>query len=231
MSLRYIILFLISTCYVSYGQNKNFIDRPYLETTARADTLVVPDRLYLSIVLKETDTKDRISVEKQEMRMESALEDLGIDIKEQLFLADLATDFKDYFLRKTGVVKSKAYTLLVFDALTAGKAIQSLEAVGIANINFLKAELSDIEDLKLELRKKAVKRGLNQASAMLEPLGKTQLNVLYMSDINTGISYRARGRVTSMEATFAKADMEQPLELDFQKIKVESTISLRVAID
>lgn len=227
---RIIILILILITARAYSQNKNFIDRPYLETTARADTLIVPDRIYLSILLSESDTKDRVSVEELEKRMQKALEGLGIDTREQLFLADLSTGFKDYFLRKTGVLKSKAYSLVVYNGLMAGQVIQSLESEAIANVNFQKAELSTIESLKLELRKKAVAKGLLQARALLEPLGKSGGDVLYMSDINTAVIYPWQQRNMRME-TMAVSDMNQPLDVDFQKIKVESTVSLRIAID
>lgn len=214
------------------GQTKNFIDRPYLETSAKADTLVVPDRIYLSIVIREADTKDRSSVEKMERKMEAALSEIGIDTKKQLFLADLATDFKDYFLRKTGVVKSKAYSLVIYDALMAGKAIQRLESEKIANVSFQKAEISNIEEIKLVLRKKAVSKGLLQAAALLEPLGKSGGDVLHIADDNTWVRYPWQQRSSMREVqALAVTEQSQPIDIDFQKIRVESTVSLKVAID
>jgi hypothetical protein len=35
------------------AQTKNFIDRPYLETTAKVDTLVTPNQIFLSIYIHE----------------------------------------------------------------------------------------------------------------------------------------------------------------------------------
>ena len=224
-----VLIFLLSAVH-SYGQSKNFIDRPYLETSAQVDTLVVPDRIYLSIILSESDTKDRISVEELENRMQKVLNGMGIDTKKQLFLSDLSTDFKDYFLRKTGVLKSKAFSLLVYDALTAGKVIKSLESEKIANVNFQRAELSNKEDLLLDLRKKAVAKGILQAQALLEPIGKTGGDVLYISDVNTAVRYPWQQRNMRFE-TMAATDMSQPIDVDFQKVKVESTVSLRIAID
>ena len=228
-----VILLVISliTTY-TFAQNRSFIDRPYLETNAKADSLVVPDRIYLSIVIREADTKDRSSVEKMEGKMEVALSELGIDIKKQLFLADLATDFKDYFLRKTGVVKTKAYSLLIYDALMAGKVIQRLESENIANVSFQKAEISTIEEIKLDLRKKAVAKGLLQARALLEPLGRSGGDVLHISDDNTWVRYPWQQRNAMREVTaLAVSDQSQPIDVDFQKIRVESTISLKMAID
>ena len=43
----------ITGCLFGYAQSKNFIDQPYLETTAKVDSLVKPDRIYLSILIQE----------------------------------------------------------------------------------------------------------------------------------------------------------------------------------
>ena len=111
------LLFIIALLSLQgYSQEKNFIDQPYLETTAIVDTLVVPDRIYLSILITEKDTRGRTSVEELENRMNTKLIGLGIDTKKQLTLSDVTSNFKKYFLKGTDVLKNKAYTLLVYDA-------------------------------------------------------------------------------------------------------------------
>jgi hypothetical protein len=52
-----------------FSQEKNFIDLPYLETSAKCDTLVTPDRIFLKIIISEKDTKGKISVEELETTM------------------------------------------------------------------------------------------------------------------------------------------------------------------
>ena len=101
---------------LTFGQTKNFIDQPYLETTAMVDTLVKPDIIYLDILLRESDNRNRESVEELEIKMASKLVSLGIDLKKQLSLSDLGSNFKKYFLKQKDVLKSKAYQLKVFDA-------------------------------------------------------------------------------------------------------------------
>ena len=109
---------IISLCIVSFifSQTKNFIDQPYLETSAKADTLVTPDRIYLDILISEKDTKDKKSIEELEILMEERLKSIGIDIKKQLTLNDLASNFKKYFLKNTDILKTKSYSLIVYDA-------------------------------------------------------------------------------------------------------------------
>src|SRR5690606_9186605 len=113
------ILLLISN--LSIGQTKSFLDKPYLETTASADTLVQPDVIYLAILIREKDERNKTSVEAMEAKMIEKLMSLGIDLKEQLTLSDLASNFKKYFLKQQDILKDKAYSLKVYDSQTAGR--------------------------------------------------------------------------------------------------------------
>ena len=230
--IKYLLLFVILTFSLSvFAQTKNFIDQPYLETNASADTLVVPDRIYLSILIRELDSKNRQSVEKLENEMRDALSLLGIDIKKQLMLADLDSNFKNYFLKKTGVLKSKSFSLLVYDAVTAGKVIQALENKKIANVNFQKAEVSNLETLKLELRRKAIQSAVLQAETMLQPLDQKLGRALHISDRNTGIIYGWQNRMSTMEMARVQSDQYEPIAVDFQKVKVSSSVNIKFAIE
>jgi len=230
ITLRFLItLFLIITSLTSYGQSKNFIDQPYLETTARVDTLVIPDRIYLSILITEADTKGKTSVEKLENKMADKLKTLGIDIEKQLTLTDLGSNFKKYFLRKVDIQKDKEYSLLVYDAVTAGRVIMGLESIGISNVNLMKTEYSSLEKLKIDLRKRAVGAAKNQAEAMVLPLDQKLGHALFISDLNTGVQYRMEERMVRVQMS-KEADEDQPIEIEFEKIKVESTVNVKFAI-
>ncbi len=227
--LRYLVLFLLITSLKNYGQNKNFIDQPYLETTARVDTLVTPDRIYLSILITEADTKGKTSVEKLENKMADKLETMGIDTEKQLTLSDLASNFKKYFLRKADIQKDKEYSLLVYDAVTAGKVILGLESIGISNVNLTKTEYSKLENLKIILRQLAVKEAKKQAEAMVLPLNQQLGSALFISDLNTGILNRYQGRVAEVKV-FKDGDKDQPVEIEFEKIEVESSVNVKFSI-
>jgi len=68
---------LVLTFHFANGQTKNFIDQPYLETTAKVDSLVKPDIIYLDILLQEKDNRNKVSVEELENKMAIKLELLG----------------------------------------------------------------------------------------------------------------------------------------------------------
>jgi len=230
MNNYFIITLCIATSFLGHTQSKNFIDQPYLETTAKADSLVEPDRIYLSILIQEKEDRDRTSVEKQEREMASALEELGIDLKKQLKIEDLASNYKKYFLRKKSVLKSKNYELVVYDGLTASKVLVHLEAKGISNVRLVKTAYSKTEALKLILRSKAILKAQAQANSLVKPLGQALDKAIYISDKYYSNNYYPQ-RMNRMKVAYdTDGVVEKPLDLEFSGIKVESEVMVRFSI-
>ena len=209
------------------AQTKNFLDLPYLETAARVDTLVSPDKIYLSITIKEKDSKGRQSVETQENKMAASLKNLGIDIEKQLTIKDLANNYKTYFLRSKEVLKSKQYSLLVYDGLTAGKAMAALEDLGIANTYLEKTAYSKMEELELTLKTRAVKKAKAKALALTQSLGQEVGKAIHIVDNSQ--PYYARRNQPRMEAMMSTMDVGQsePLDIGFEQIRVESSVQVK----
>ena len=59
---RIVILLALITS-LAYGQEQNFLEKPYYRTQVNADTLVVPDKIYLQIALSEKDSREKKSTE------------------------------------------------------------------------------------------------------------------------------------------------------------------------
>lgn len=227
------IFFLISVCLLSmsiFSQTKNFIDQPYIETRAKVDTLVSPDRIYLSFLIAESDTKGKISVEELENKMAETLKSLGINLEKQLMLNDLASNFKKYLLKQQDVLKTKAYTLIVYNGLTAGKVIVALEKINIANVNLEKTEYSKIEELQLKLKSQAILKAKKQAEVMLTAINQKAGKAIFIADENLFYSGDARDMGIQM-AYASKVKEYEPIEIQFEKIKVESTIRVNFIIE
>ncbi|MDC8003692.1 SIMPL domain-containing protein [Aureisphaera galaxeae] len=227
--LLFFALFLL-TCNV-FSQNQNFLEKPYLETSATYTTEVIPDRIYLSITISEKDTRGKISVEELETRMMVKLKAIGIDTDKQLFLSDLDSDFRKYLLRKTDILKNKSYTLLVYDGKTAGQVMRELELINISNIGLEKYEYSKFEELKIELRGKAVSKAKRQANAILQPLQQKTGKVLFASDIETtdvhlqtGILVRGANSYRSRVAR--GYGIKNETYIGFKQIKVQAEVTV-----
>jgi len=215
---------------VTFAQSKNFLDTPYLETQAKVDTLVTPDRIYLNIIIQEKDTKGRVSVEEQENQMAQRFKAMGIDLTEQLVIKDMGSNFKKYFLRQKEVLKSKQYSLLVYSGKELGDVMMALEQLDIANTHIEKTEYSMMDELELELKSRAVKRAKQKADALTRPLGQKVGMAIHIADnSNYYPNYNQRG-LNEMIVVSASAKQDQPLDIDFEKINVETTVNVKFAL-
>lgn len=229
----YIALLLIAS--FSFAQNKTFLDVSYMEMSATADSLVAPDRIYLSIFINEQDEKNKISVEELEAKMMTELKALKIDTKEQLTLSDLGSNFKNYFLKKKDIIKAKSYSLKLFDSQTAGKVIVALEEVGISNVNLEKTEYSKIDALQLELRTKAMQRAKAQAEALLQPLNQKIKGAIHITENNSSNYLYNRNNnlqevVVVAYGSQSKSDYQAP-EIEFKPINVSAHVYVKFAIE
>jgi uncharacterized protein YggE len=226
-----IILLIVSN--LIYAQ-KNFIDQPFVETTAKSDTLVVPDKVYISINLDEADSKNKKSVEEQEKLLEMTLKKLNIDTETALSLLDFSSNFKKYFLKGQNVVKTEMYSLLVNDAVTAGKVLAELETVGISNVTIERTEYSKAEELILELKSKAVAKSRLTAEELAKPLNQKIGKALYISDVNT-ISNALQGQapgiqISGMSSLYGSRAAD-PIYTAFQKVKIEVQVNVKYVLE
>ena len=53
------LIFVMFFVWNLFSAQKNFLDQPHIEVEAEADTLVVPDRIYVSITLNEAILKTK----------------------------------------------------------------------------------------------------------------------------------------------------------------------------
>lgn len=223
------LLSIIALCIVSFvfSQTKNFIDQPYLETSAEADTLVIPDRIYLKITISENDTKNKKSVEELENIMVQKLKNLGIEINKQLLMNNLASNYKKYVLKTSDVMKTKSYDLLVFDGLTAGKVIQELENEDISNIQLLKTQHSQEEKILADLKKRAIIKAKKNANNIANAIGQKVGNAIFISDSKINLNLNSNAFLNTSFGYNAPKQKEEfePADLNFRKIGFSASLS------
>ena len=231
------LIFVMFFVWNLFSAQKNFLDQPYIEVSASVDTLVVPDRIYVSITLNEADSKNKKSVEEQEKQLETILKKLKINTDKDLSVLGYSSDFKKYFLKGQNILKTKKYSLLVRDAYTLGNVIISLEEAGISNTEVEKVEYSKYRELLLELRSEAVKRSRIIADKLAKPLNQKAGKALYISDTNYGgigdyeLTTNEIFSLQEMDYKKESASEEFLRKLDFQKIKFSTTVYVKYQLD
>ena len=231
------LIFVMFFVWNLFSAQREFLDQPYIEVEAEADTLVVPDRIYVSITLNEADSKNKKSVEEQEKQLETILKKLKINTDKDLSVLGYSSDFKKYFLKGQNILKTKKYSLLVRDAYTLANVIISLEEAGISNTEVEKVEYSKYRELLLELRSEAVKRSRITADKLVKPLNQKAGKALYISDMN----YRGMGDyevqammdITPEPRTYKKegASEEFLRKLDIKKMKFYVVVRVNYQLD
>ena len=231
------LIFVMFFVWNLFSAQKNFLDQPYIEVSASVDTLVVSDRIYVSITLNEADSKNKKSVEEQEKQLETILKKLKINTDKDLSVLGYSSDFKKYFLKGQNILKTKKYSLLVRDAYTLGNVIISLEEAGISNTEVEKVEYSKSKELLLELKSEAVKKSRITADKLVKPLNQKAGKALYISDTNYGgiedYEYVTVRDIALQEIEYKKegASEEFLRKLDFQKIKFSTTVYVKYQLD
>ena len=227
-------ILILSISMTAICQEKNFIDKPYIEVEGKSDTLVTPNRIYIDVLITEKDTKGKKSVEDLEKEMFTKLQVIGVDVKKDVFMKDMLSTFKKYFLKSTDIQKSKSYSILVFDATQTTKVFIGLEEIGISNVNLEKTEHSESQNIQLKINSKAIENAKATAESYLNPLNQKVGKAIFIGHINT--TNMLQGNVSGVLIRGNRSLYEQESKgyispIEFEKIKISSNVGVRFLID
>lgn len=225
--------FLFAALPAAFSQEKNFIDQPYIEVSGHADTLIVPNEIFIRIVLSERDTKDRVSVEEQENKLVTALKSLNINTEQNLSTSDMLSNYRVYLFKGKEILKSKEYVLKVSDAATASKVFVKLEDLDISKASILRVNHTALESIKNGCRSKAIAKARENALALTKPIGQNIGPAIHITDFETFNEQMLLGRVAGMSAGnyYAKDELafDNP-KIDFEKINVTAVVNVKFVL-
>jgi uncharacterized protein YggE len=202
---------------------QDFVTKHYIEVSGRAHKEVAPDMIYMTITINEKDYKNS-SMPALEGKMISKLQGMGVDVKKDLMVKDMASNFKHYFILKSDPKLMKQYQLLVHSAQKAGEVIMALGQIGISEISIDKVECSQIEKYKDEVRVMAIKNAKARATLLAEAINHNIGKAIHVTENDH--NYRTYGMPEMMmvKGNLADSDLVRVPEIEFEKIKVEVTV-------
>lgn len=207
---------------------QDFANRPYIEVTGKAEKEVAPDRIYLEIVINESDYKNQ-SLSSIEKKMIDKLKECGIDTKKDLVIKDLASNFKHYVLKKDDVRLKKEYQVLTTSAQMAGEVILALESIGVSRVSVGKVECSKIAQYENEARVEAVKNAKSKALLLTQPLDQELGKAIHISEQEFYNRYNS----DRVQIAYSKKNMEASLvgssvpDIEFEKIRIECRVYVK----
>ncbi len=227
--MKYILSILISMFAVngfSQGGFKNFIDQNYIEVTGMAEKEVTPDQIYLKIVVNEADSKGKQTLEELEKGMIKKLSETGIDVKKDLVIVDMASNFKNYWLKNKDIYSMKEYQVECKDARTAGRVFQELESLGISNISIERVDHSELDKFREEVKVAAIVAARQKAEALSGAINQSIGKAIYILELDYQL-YKTQANVQMSAINirgYSDAESMPMPEIEFEKIKLEYTI-------
>jgi uncharacterized protein YggE len=237
---------LLSISIVGFAQTgeKNFIDQNYIEVTGKAEIEIIPDMIFLKIVLSDKNNKDKLPLTEIERVMIEKLSGLEIDVDKNLSVLNFASSLRAQWLR-TDVVLTKQYQLIVQDAKTLEKVFFEFQKLGISNVSIVKFDHSQIEQYRKDVKVAAVKAAREKAELLAIALGRTLGNALFVQEAdymnmnqnilsNSVYKSSARGGGTfSQDRYFSSFSGDELSEtnIEFEKIKISSTFLVRFGLE
>lgn len=222
-----------------FGQIKTVNEeKPYIEVTGTAEKEVIPDEIYINIIIREKYVnREKVTIEAQEEKLKAVLKEIGVDIS-NLSLADANADYVKVKWQTKDVLTKKDYSLKVSDATTLGQVFQQLSKLEINDAYVSKVDHSKIDSLKKETRITAIKAAKEKADYLLSAIDEQTGKPLVITE-NSNIIQKARyesmalsniSSVASMTAGLYQEEDKLKNEIQFQKIKITATIYVKFSI-
>jgi len=218
----------------AFSQDKSTNNKPFIEVTGQADTLVLPNKIWINVLLTEKDSKGKKSVEDLEKEMILKLKEIGINTEKNLSLNDMTSNYKFYLLKQSDILKSKSYSVLVADAQTASKVFIGLEKIGLSNVQIDRVENDQQKNIRLLINAKAILRAKQVAESFSKPLNQKVGNAIQINNFEdisnqfTGnlaeITVKARG------SFYSESPADEP-NIEFEKIKIVSSVQVRFLLE
>lgn len=228
------ILLLLCFSGISIAQNhtNTSLNTPFIEVTGKAEKEVVPDEIYISIILKERmERGKKVTIDKQEHNLKQQLTGIGIPV-ENLMVSDVnATILKTGWFKKD-IMAVANYTLKVPDASKLKKVYETFEQLKVNKASIKKVSHSRIEELKKENRITAIKAAKEKADYLLSAIGEQTGKPILITEntFQPGFANSLNEVIVTSKYKSDNIRGYTDKSVEFEKIKIVSNIYVKFKI-
>ena len=229
---HFIVGFLLMISLTGFSQNgeKNFIDQNYIEVTGKAEMDIVPDMIYLKIVLSDKDNKNKQSLDEIEKLMLNKLTEIGIDLNKDLSINDFSSNYKLYWISKADIILTKEYKLIVHETKTLQKVYSEFQKLGISNVTIDKLDHSKIEQFRKEVKINAIKAAKDKAESLTSSINQSIGKAIYIQELDNQYLNNYSHAVSNVRirgASSGYSNESSMPEIEFEKINLQYSILVR----
>ncbi|MCF8330744.1 MAG: SIMPL domain-containing protein [Crocinitomicaceae bacterium] len=229
---------ILSITILTFGQTTTTTtnEEPYIEVTGTAEKEVIPDEIYIGITIREKYlNKVKVTIGEQEEKLKNTIQLLGIDMA-NLTLTDANADYVKIHWKNKDVLTKKDYTLKVSNATTVGQVFQELDKLEITDAFISSVNHSKMDSLRKEIKIAAIKAAKNKADYLLTAIGEQTGKPLIIKETvennsSSNVNFRgSRSNETYYFIDGIKVKDSDENEIQFQKIKIQSSIYVKFSI-
>lgn len=218
--------------------------RNIIEVTGTSETEIVPDEIYITIVLKERfEGKEKITIDKQESDLKSALSEISIALS-NLTLNDANADYRKIKVGKKDLIASKSYLLKLTDVASLDKVYKKLDLQNVEDAYVSKLNHTKLQEFAKENRIKAIKAAKDKVDYLLAAVGQQAGKPILIDEVENSIQnnpyhnynnyygpYR-NARLSNVAQSYSSNDItgEESNEISFTKIKIKSSYFVKYEI-
>lgn len=235
MKKLYLFIGVLITAANLFGQSiENCVKDPFISVSGTAKMEVIPDKIFLNIILTEKDRNDKKQLSEIEVLFLSVLEKLNIS-RDELSLSDANSSLIRVPWKGKKISKSKQYQLMVKDVKTLSSLLNELEIVDISNVSISYVDHSKIEEYKKEVKIKAVLAAKEKAEYLLKAIGKDIGDPIEIFENSYGVSQSLPSKVAGVNVTMRGQRSEETQyfiddQIAFEKIELEYSVFAKFKI-
>ncbi len=225
------------TVLFSNGQTSDMkIERDYIQVTGESEMLIVPDEIYVRIIISERyQGREKITVDSIEQQMKVKLNELEIDLK-NITLSEANADYIRVRWSKKDVLTSKDYLLKLETAAQVSKVFEEFAKINIQDLSIQGVNNTKIEDYKKEVKINAAKAAKAKATYLLTAMGQQIGKALRVEEVTPSVAIKSnysglniRGSRSDGTAYYIDGvkmkEKQFADEVSFSKIKLEYKIN------
>lgn len=223
MKKLFLLTALVAVTAFTYAQTVDL--RRKIEVSGTAEQEVTPDIINVSISLQEyADGKNKVTIDQLENQLETAVKSAGVP-KEDFTINNLSAYNNTYQKKKNpDFLASKQYLIRLHDLNKYNQILSGIDPKGIQSTNIDSYDYSKIDELKNQLKLKALLAAKQKAAFLLNGIDEKLGDAISITEIDNGSSMPAP-RVMFRAAAMSTNQAPQESDIDFKKIKLSFQIN------
>ncbi len=197
----------------------------FIEVTGSADSLVLPNQIYVRFGITEKEIRTKAQLEEIELKVISGLRSIGIDPEIQLSIQDQLNNIRQYALKKNDGYP-REYMLKLYDSKSLVSTLNLLDNLGIQNIRMDRLEHYESPIVRSILSMRALENARQKATKLATISGQQIGSVLSIVEepVKADILF---AKDAQMNMRLRKSDSNTENIIDLQRIQITSSLRVK----